>query len=95
VYRLYRLCRGSSPANTAEQSAVGKEHPKEVQLSFMKFTAQMIIKDLRNSRKRCLLLKAKRSLAIAESLGRRRQRDKRIKDLTKPDLNFILFYLNN
>jgi len=29
-------------------------HPKEVQLSFMKFTAQMIIKDLRNNHKEVL-----------------------------------------
>lgn len=29
-------------------------HPKEIQLSFMKFTAQMIIKDLRNNHKEVL-----------------------------------------
>jgi REP element-mobilizing transposase RayT len=29
-------------------------HPKDIQLSFMKFTAQMIIKDLRNNHKEVL-----------------------------------------
>ncbi len=42
-----------APSNLRGQVQIGYQ-PKEVQISFMNYTAQMIIKDLRNNHKEVL-----------------------------------------
>ena len=51
--KLYAFCIMSNHIHVIWQVQAGYQ-PKEIQLSFMKFTAQMIIKDLRNNHKEVL-----------------------------------------
>jgi REP element-mobilizing transposase RayT len=51
--KVYAFCIMSNHIHVIWQVQAG-HHPKEVQLSFMKCTAQMIIKDLRNNHKEVL-----------------------------------------
>ena len=51
--KVYAFCIMSNHIDVIWQ-VQANHHPQDVQLSFMKFTAQMIIKDLRNNHKEVL-----------------------------------------